>query len=252
MKLKMLLIALLLPLIMMAQDEAPQRSLWQTIYLTPNPANLKALGAALTHHDQTYHKDAPYTASVYSVANGPNTGKMVWMMGPLKYADLDNRPNEAAHDADWRDNVVSNITKAEQAEFWKTDFKLSNFKEGSAPAKLIYVRYHEINDGQGHRLNDFLTKVSETIKSMPDGGKEWGVFYNEFWQGNKIGRHVATCSFLKSWAELDEDMNFKKAFETKYGENSWTGFVQDSEEIFSNQWDEIWEYNAKLSSDRTN
>lgn len=250
MKRNWILILMILPLILTAQEEAPERGLWQTIYLTPNPANLKALGAAMTHHNQTYHKDAPYKASVYSVANGPNTGKMIWMMGPLKYADLDNRPNEAAHDADWRDNVVPNLSKAEQGEFWKTDFKLSNFKPNNGPAKLVYVRYHEINDGQGHRLNDHLTKISETIKSMPDGGMDWGVFYNEFWQGSKIGRHVATCGFLKSWAELDQDLNFKKAFEAKYGENAWTGFVQDAQDIFSDQWDEIWEYIGPMSSDQ--
>ena len=45
-------------------------------------------------------------------------------------------------------------------------------------------------------------------------------------------------------------MNFKKAFEAKHGENSWTSFLDNARDIFSDRWDEIWVYNAKLSSDR--
>lgn len=250
MKMKMLLFALILPLAMMAQEEKESYSMWQTIYLTPNTANLKALGTAMASHNKTFHKDGPYRASVYNVANGPNTGKMVWVMGPLTYPDLDKRPSEGGHDEDWRDKVMPNVTKVDQGEYWRTDAKLSNFKEDNGPSKLIYVRYHEINDGQGYRLNAHMAKISETIKSMPNGGPEWGVFYNEFWQGNKIGRHVATCMYMDSWAEMDRDMDFKKAFEAKHGENSWTAFLDDARAIFSDQWDEIWVYNAKLSSDR--
>ncbi len=247
---KMLLFALLLPIVMMAQEENESYSMWQTIYLTPNTTTLKALGTAMASHNKTFHKDGPHRASVYNVANGPNTGKMVWLMGPLTYADLDTRPGEGGHDEDWRDKVMPNITKVEQGEYWRADDKLSNFKDDPAPSKLIYVRYHEINDGQGYRVKDHFTKISETIKSMPDGGRDWGIFYNEFWQGNKIGRHIATCSYMDSWAEMDNDWKFKAAFEAVHGENSWTPFLEDAKAIFSDQWDEIWVYNAKLSSDR--
>lgn len=247
---KLLLFALLLPIMMMAQEEKESYSMWETIYLTPNTANLKALGLAMANHNKTYHKDGPHRASVYNVSTGPNTGKMVWLMGPLTYADLDTRPSEGGHDEDWRDKVMPNITKVEQGEYWRADDKLSNFKDDPAPSKLIYVRYHEINDGQGYRVEDHFAKISATIKSMPDGGRDWGIFYNEFWQGNKIGRHIATCSYMDSWAEMDNDWKFKAAFEAVHGENSWTDFLDDGKAIFSNAWDEIWVYNAKLSSDQ--
>lgn len=247
---KMILLALIMPILLMAQDDKEGYAMWQTIYLTPNTANLKALGLAMANHNKTYHKEGPHRASVYNVSTGPNTGKMVWIMGPLTFADLDTRPGEGGHDEDWRDKVMPNVTKVEQGEYWRADNKLSNFKEDSAPSKLIYVRYHEINDGEGHRLKDHMAKISETIKSMPDGGPEWGLFYNEFWQGNKIGRHIATCMYHDAWADLDKDMDFKKAYEAKHGEDSWTSFLDDARAIFSNQWDEIWVYNAKLSSDR--
>ncbi|MBK7342106.1 MAG: hypothetical protein IPJ06_02670 [Saprospiraceae bacterium] len=88
---KMLLFALIMPIMLMAQDDKEGYAMWQTIYLTPNTANLKALGLAMASHNKTYHKTGPHQASVYNVATGPNTGKMVWLMGPLTYADLDTR-----------------------------------------------------------------------------------------------------------------------------------------------------------------
>jgi hypothetical protein len=90
-------------------------------------------------------------------------------------------------------------------------------------------------------------QVSETIKSM-DGENPWGLYYNSFLQGD-LGRHVATVSFLKNWAEMDEDRNFKESYEKLFGENLWDNFIETLEDTFTNRWDEIWVYNKNLSGD---
>ena len=80
-----------------------------------------------------------------------------------------------------------------------------------------------------------------------DGDNPWGLYYNEFRQGYKIGRHMAAVRFMKNWAEYDKEDNFKEHFLKVNGEDSWNAFDKGMTETFSNSWDEIQEYNATLS-----
>ncbi len=79
-----------------------------------------------------------------------------------------------------------------------------------------------------------------------DGDNPWGIYYNEFRQGD-LGRHIATVVPLENWAELDDDGNFKKTFLKVHGENSWEPFLENMNDTFSNSWDEIRSFNANLS-----
>lgn len=250
-KLTFMVVAILLaiPNFSFSQDKEENKryAMWETIYVTPNNAKLKALGEALAHHNKTFHSEGPYTANVFNVASGPNSGKMLWTMGPCTYTDLDNRPDDDAHNDDWMNNVMPHVKKMESGEYWKMDDELSNFPEGGGQYAIFLVRYHELHNGQGYRLKDLLTKISNTIKAM-EGDNPWGVFYNEFRQGNDIGRHIATVSYFNNWAEFDDDTNnFKEKFMEVNGENSWDGFIRDYDDIISNSWDEIWSHMPKLS-----
>ena len=62
-----------------------------------------------------------------------------------------------------------------------------------------------------------------------------------------IGRHIAWVSFLKNWAEFDDDSSFKDAFIKVHGENAWDPFLKGMDDTFSNSWDEIWVYDKELS-----
>jgi len=231
-----------------AQDD-DSYTMWEQITITPDNTKLKVLGENMRKHNMKYHKDGPYTANVYNIASGPNIGKMVWMMGPLKFSDLDGRPSKGGHDEDWRDNIMPYVKKMTNGEYWKQDAKLSNtsmLKPGEVTHPLLRVRYHEVAKDHGYSLDSLLKQISETIKAM-DGENPWGVYDNHFRQGYTIGRHLATVSFLKNWSEFDEDNNFKATFLKVHGENSWDAFVDGMGDSLTNSWDEIWEYNAKLS-----
>ncbi|MCF6222620.1 MAG: hypothetical protein L3J34_02715 [Flavobacteriaceae bacterium] len=231
-----------------AQDEAPY-AMWEQITITPDNTKLKVLGENMRKHNMKYHKEGPHDASVYNIATGPNIGKMVWMMGPLKFSDIDGRPSKGGHDEDWRDNIMPYVKKMTNGEYWKQDTKLSNvsmLKPGEVEYPLLYIRYHEVAKDHGYSLESLLKQVSETIKAM-DGVNPWGVYDNQFRQGYTTGRHLATVSFLKNWAELDDDNKFKDTFLKVHGKNSWSAFIDGMEDSHSNTWDEIWEYNKKLS-----
>ncbi len=230
-------------------QEKKSYTMWESITITPDNTKLKALGEAMKKHNQTYHKAGPYKAYVYNIVSGPNANKIVWEMGPVRFSDFDKRPSTGGHDEDWRDQVMPNVKSLNTVEYWRKDDKLSN--EGALdPNKvshpILYIRYLEVADGQGYNINRLLKQVSETIKAM-DGENPWGVYYNEGRQGSKIGRHIATVSFLKNWEEMDEDGKFKETFVKIHGKNSWDPFIKGFSQTFVNSWDEIWKFNPELS-----
>lgn len=243
-----LLLFILAPIVSTQGQEESSYAMWESFYITPDNTKLKALGEAMAKHNKKYHSEAPYSASVYNVVSGPNTGKIVWRMGPLNYKHLDGRPSDGGHDEDWRDNVMPNIKKISTGEYWKQDEDYSNTSmlQGAEPVKILHVRYFEVEKGKGYQIDHLFTQISKAVKDM-DGENPWGVYYNEFRQGYRIGRHIATVAFLDSYAEYDDDNNFKEHFLKVNGEKSWEAFDEGMSETFSNSWDEIQEYNATMS-----
>jgi len=230
-----------------AQEDADD-PMWESILLTPDNTKLKVLGENMRAHNQKYHKEGAHTANVYTISTGPHTGKIVWMMGPLKFTDLDTRPAQGGHDEDWRDNIMPNLKKISHGEYWKGDAKLSNTAmmtgtPGEYP--ILHVRYWEVNAEHGYSVDHLLEMISKTVKAM-DGVNPWGVYDNLFRQGD-IGRHLATVGFSKKWAEYDEDPKFKKAFVKTFDEDSWEPFLKAMDHAFDNSWDEVWTYSAEMS-----
>ena len=229
-------------------QEGSEYAMWESFYITPDNTKLKALGEAMSKHNKKYHKEGPYTATVYNVVSGPNMGKMVWQMGPLHYTHLDSRPSAGGHDEDWRDNVMPNVKKMESGEYWKQDDDLSNtamLQGDEMVYKLLHIRFWEAAEGYGYQIDHLLGQISKAVKAM-EGDHPWGVYDNQFRQGNN-GRHLASVIFHKNWAEYDKKSTFKETFIKVNGEDSWDAFNKGMGTAFSNSWDEIWEYNDALS-----
>lgn len=233
---------------LLAQEESTY-AMWESFYITPDNTKLKALGEAMSKHNKKYHSEGPYRAVVYNVMTGPNTGKMVWQMGPLNYSHLDARPSKGGHDEDWRDNVMPNIKGISSGEYWKQNDKVSNtamLADSEESYPILHIRFHEIAKGEGHQIKQLMHQIGEAVKAM-DGVNPWGLYVNEFRQGYSVGRHMASVGFLKNWAEYDDDNNFKETFIKVHGDNSWSAFIDGMEDTFSNSWDEIWQVNTNMS-----
>ena len=232
-----------------AQAQSPEPySMWEDIMLTPDNTKLKILQTNMAAHNKKYHKEAPYTAQVYNIASGPNAGKIIWQMGPMMLSHNDNRPGEGGHDEDWRDNVMPYIKKMHTIEYWRQDDKLTNIEAlagDDATFPILYIRYFEVDQDHGYSMNNVFKQASETAKSM---NLPWGLYYNAFVQGD-LGRHVATVNFHKNWTSVETPQKWKESYEKLYGENTWEDFVDSIDDTFTNQWDEIWVYNPKMSGD---
>lgn len=239
-------VCILLCLPLVAQDDAPATVMFESIILEPDYENIAELAEALENHNKTYHKaGTPYEAYVYNISTGPNVGKIVWMMGPHSWSDLDSRPSGDGHDEDWMGNVVPNLEGMEHGEYWKRDNELSlPPNEGQYP--ILYVRYHNFSKTEGYRGDRLLKQISATMKAM-DEVKSWAVYDNQMRQGYRTGRHLAMVSGMNSWAEMEEDWPFMETFEEIHGKGSFNTFVKEMEAVTTDSWDEIWTYNAKLS-----
>jgi hypothetical protein len=233
-----------------AQDDSSSYSMWESIMLTPDNTKLKVLGDNMRAHNQKYHaKGSAHEAVVYNITTGPNSGKLLWEMGPITFSDLDARPAEGGHDEDWRDNIMPYIKKMNTAEYWKQMDDLSNvgtLDDDNSKYPILYVRYFEVARDHGYTIPHLLKQMSDAVKGM-DGDNPWGLYDNQFRQGYDIGRHIAWVSFLKNWAEFDEDNNFKDAFLKANGDKSWDAYLKGLDDTFSNSWDEVWVYNKELS-----
>jgi hypothetical protein len=233
-----------------AQDESKDYNMWESMMFTPDYTKLKVLGENMRKHNETYHKEGPYKATVFNISTGPNSGKMIWQMGSMMMKHNDARPGDGGHDDDWRDNVMPYIKEIHTTEYWTQDDEKSILgalvgTEMTHP--IFYVRYFEVSDDHDFTMDAHFKQVSETIKSMKDANP-WGLYYNAGRQGD-LGRHVATVSFMENWAEMDKDRNFKAAHGKLYGEDAWEAFTETARKTFTNTWDEIWVYNKNLSGD---
>ncbi len=241
MRILVMLLVVALTFTTSAQDDG--YVMYETVRMQPNTNDLAGFRKAMTEHNKTYHKDGPYTALVWNISSGPDIGKIVWMMGPCTFTDLDSRPT-GVHDEHWADEVLPNIRYSRNGEYWRQDANKSYMIGEQSP--MVYIRYLEIASDAGFRFQGLLTKMSEAVKAADDG-HAWSVYYNEFRQGVKIGRHIALVSGMDSWAQLDEPGSMRKMYENHHGENTWTGFNREWREVFSDSWDEIWTLNTELS-----
>ena len=232
-----------------AQDDTSYQ-MWENIMITPDNTKLKVLGENMRKHNQKYHNAGPHKATVYNITTGPNSGKFIWQMGALTYPDLDTRPAVGGHDEDWRDNIMPYVKKIHTTEYWKGDSKLNNtdmLDGDSSKYPILFVRVYEVADGPAPGVGFFFERMSKTVKAL-DGVNPWGVYYNEFRQGD-LGRHIATASFSPNWADFDRDVNWVETFKKVNGENSWQNQINLRNATFSNSWDEIWVYDKNLSGD---
>lgn len=230
-----------------AQD-SENYTMWETIMLTPDYTKLKILEANMRKHNQTFHKEGAHQAQVYNITTGPNSGSFIWQMGPMMFKHNDTRPGQGAHSDDWRDNIMPYIKKFHTTEYWTQDDEISHTSMLTGPEvkyPILFVRFFEVDNDHGYSMDHIFKQVKETIKSLP-GENPWGLYYNEFLQGN-LGRHVATVGFYKNWTDFDTDRKFKAAFEKIHGANSWQTFLDTLNGTFSNRWDEIWVYNKTMS-----
>ena len=122
---KKLLVAVFLCVSFLVKGQDEGYTMFQMINLTPDNKNIGKLTENLKAHNEKFHNAGNLTAFVWSVATGPRIGQLIWMRGPLKFADLDN-PQGKEHDDHWSKSVLPYVKKVGTLEYWKRNDKISN------------------------------------------------------------------------------------------------------------------------------
>ena len=239
----LILCLFLLPLLAISQSNS-EYMIFENGLIKPNPKDIQKFEAGMAAHNKKYHGDGPFGARVYTISNGTNVGGYMWVMGPLPWSAMDNRPAQQGHDEDWNKNVMPYILPDGDQTYWKFESDLSNFPK-DFNIKNLLVDVYDVKRFQGKKAMDLLKKVKKVmVEKYPD--EPYGIYTNEF-SSTKEGKDIAFVSFFDKSAWLGEDMEFAKKYNEVYGDDSFSAFLRDWGEATNGSQTEVWVYRPDLS-----
>lgn len=236
-KLQFLTVLCCLPFFLFAQDaEKPKYRMLEDVLIVVKPGENEAFEAAVKAHNEKYHKEGTYEATLYRIATGKDVGTYVWEMGPLTFSDMGGRPMEAdGHDADWDANVATHIKKVTSVEYWRYNNKLSYWKEGTDYSNYE-IWYFDIKQGKWDTWSAFMEKVKKINEKMGDSFSVWNNRYSQ-----NDGRQISMSFGFNDWADLDkDDWNMAEEFDKEYGEGAWDKALMDWSDSTTPVSREVW------------
>ncbi len=211
-----------IPVMLFGQD-ANAPNLYEVITMEVKRGQEDAFEAAVKAHNEKFHGEGMYPASLNYNINGPWGGQYTWIMGPTSWTAMDTRPGKGAHDDDWK-NVDQYVESYDGPGYWSMSSSLSHIAEGPNPSKrLIWV--YDIKSGEGTRWTELVGQVKEVYAEKFSDEHFW-VVWNEFSDTAK-GWDVAVIFPFEKWAWMDEDNNFRDKFEEVHGKNTWDHFLDE-------------------------
>jgi hypothetical protein len=240
MKKLMLMVALMLPFLTVAQDDEPEYIMYRNIKLTPKKDKIADFMKAVSDHNKKYHSGAqPFYANVWMPISGPDMGSIIYSIGPLTYADMDNRKLGEGHDEDWQKALALCEDISDQG-FWRLNPETST-PSGPQYGKLR-IRMITVAAGEGYRFQAVMKKIAEVYAKKEYDRSHW--IFNRRGASND-GGDVAVVFGYNNWAEMD--LNFSKDYEEVHGEGSWDLFLEEIEEAVEGVEDHLWLLNENAS-----
>jgi hypothetical protein len=196
--------------------------MFETMYLDVKPDKQNEFEAAFKAHNQKFHSKGPDAVQVHYIVNGPWGGQLAWVMGPLTFTDLDNRPSGEDHEADWN-KVMPFVRNISEVEYWKMDANMHYQPEGMQFSKL-HLRFFDVKPGKWQDIGRLLGMVVKVYqeKNYPNS---MNVYWNQFNTGN--GRTVVAVEGFNKYSEYDKDDTFVADFNSVHGDGAWAKFMQD-------------------------
>ncbi|MFD1094836.1 hypothetical protein [Salegentibacter chungangensis] len=216
-----------------------------TTVFAPKPGHMDDFKQGMKAHNEQFHNGGDWGVRIYNIMNGPNTDKMMAVMGPFQWSTLDKpRENAEAHSEDWDKNVVPYMQEDLNSTYWRFHHDLSNFPPNFDVNKLEIVMF-DINRMEGERMKKELAKVTKVFKEKyPD--MPYGIYTNEFAATND-GRDMAIAYFFDHFKWLSKDFKFKENYNAVHGEGTYDKFMQEWKDITAGAQTEIWVFNQALS-----
>ncbi len=219
---------------------------WESHYFKAKPGEREAFEKGLAEHNKKFHNQDPFKTAIFNVVTGPHSGLYDLEMGPMTFTQMENRPSSDEHDAHWK-KVMEHGELVGETVYWRADKDIEYKPENSKEFATYRWRYVTLLPGGGDRFEALMKDVLEVIEA-----KGYDASFNMYWRfGSSQGPHVVTELGMKSMAWFDQPMTFTKDFDEIHGEGAYDRYVEDLDRCVdrSKTYDEIVNFNAKLSSD---
>ena len=240
---KLILLMFLLPLMVVSQNSTEYMVIENGL-IKANPKNIEQFEAGMAAHNKKYHADDLYGARIYTISNGANVGSYMWVMGPLPWSAMDNRPAKEGHDEDWNKNVLPYMLPDGDQTYWRFESDLSHFSKDFTIKNLL-VDVYDIKRFKGKKAMSLLEKIKKVmLENFPN--ETYGIYSNEF-PSTKEGKDIAFVSFFSKSSWLGENNEFAKKYNEVHGEGSFETFLKDWEGVSNGSLSELWIYRPDLS-----
>jgi hypothetical protein len=230
-----------------AQDDAPA-VVFDQIMITPQPTKIAEFYKAVAEHNKQFHTEAPRQVAVYQIMTGPNTGKYIWNLGPCTWAELDERPMDAAHDKHWSSTVTPTLTTDANGTFWRFHPKLSSMNN-DFKLNMLDITFWDIKQGMGNfdkatAIIEKFVKVYQT--EYPDDN--FGIYSNVM-GSTAEGRDMAIVGFKDNYAAMAvQHPDLPEKFNAMHGEGSFEKTMQEWGDLLQGSASEMWLYMPELST----
>ena len=236
--------SLILPLLLIAQDDAPPLTMYDNLLITPQKDKIMELTENIAAHNKKYHNEGPYSVNVYRIISGPDNGKMIWSMGPCNFGHLDENPGGEEHNTDWVKNVIPLTEDVSHHGFWNRNDKLSYFMEGATYPKLR-IRNIDLKRGEQYRFNKLMANIRDVYAAKKYKAAH-AIFNRRL--ASSDGKDIAVIFGYGSWSELDSG-GLSADYEEVHGEGSWQLFLEEIEGCVESVDDELWQWMGDMSAD---
>jgi hypothetical protein len=194
--------------------------MFETMYIDVRSDKIDEFEEAFKAHNRKFHAEGASGVSVHYMVNGPHAGQLGWVMGPLTFSDLDNRPSGEDHTDDWN-AVMPYVKRISEVEYWRRDAKMYYWPEGAQFSKF-HMRYFDIRDMMWEEIIELLARIVEVYKAR-EYPNSMTIYWNQFNTGN--GREVVAVQGFNKYSEYDREDNWVADFESIHGEGSWSEFL---------------------------
>ncbi len=196
----------------------------ETEYILPKRGMEDKFEAAVKAHDQKFHPDGPYKASLRKVVYGDKAGWYVWVFGPTTYSALDTRPEkENGHAADWQNNIDPLVEQYGATWLLNNAPDLSYGYDKIAKSKYYEVWLAKIKPGQYYRFKALCEKLKKAYEAQGTGG--FIIFNNAIHSAESPD--VGILWPFNTFEEWDKDPGIKDQYEKLYGAGSWQQAIDE-------------------------
>jgi hypothetical protein len=186
------------------------------------PGSTADIGMAILEHNELFHAEAPYAASVHFIVTGEYAGQFEWVMGPTTFAQIDARPADLAHGTDWTNRVLANA-EVHENHYWIRVDELSYMPELEGPRPVSVVRRFDVADAQ------LFAKVQRQInETFAAANAQYPRVMYQRRGASKDPWGWALVFTYPNWAAMDDDsFNFGEEFQARNGAAAWETFLEE-------------------------